>query len=174
MAGQPKKNADLMRLRDEPDLGEQILEAMGGGMTMTAIYDLTGISKAAVLEWVEQDTERAARASRARARAAHALVDESIEIADKLQPVEKVHDDGTVTVVLPSADEVRAAKLRTQVRQWAAERWNRSAYGQKVEVSGQIDVQHLHLQALQRRHRPQVQDVVDVEPKTLEQQLLEL
>ena len=120
----------------------------------------TGLGKSALLDWLESE-ENAERATRARARAASALADETVEIADS------------------SGD----ARMRIGTRQWLAERFDRARFGQtqKVEVSGQVT--HLHLAALQATARKRQQaaipqagepDVLDVEVKTLEQQLQEL
>lgn len=159
MSGNPKRRADLARLRSEPSLGDEAITLLSEGVTMSRICTTLQVSKAALLEWLDEE-ENAERASRARARAADALADEALDIAD----------------------ESRDARLRIQQRNWVAERFNRQRFGQtqKIEVSGNIT--HLHLAALQaRKQQPAAQaieqaqpDVVDVEVKTLEQQLAEL
>lgn len=119
----------------------------------------TELSKAALLEWLDQE-ENAERASRARARAAAALADEGLEIADE------------------SGD----ARLRISQRNWIAERFDRARFGQKVEVEHKGTITHQHLAALQSAARArqaqaiQASDpvVLDVEVKTLEQQLADL
>jgi hypothetical protein len=156
MAGRPKRTLDLARLAGEEDLRELVWTRMEEGATYSAICYETDLGKAALLEWLHAE-ENAPRASRARARAAAALVDEGLEIADQ------------------SGD----AKLRVGQRNWIAERWDRAAFGQKVEVEHKGNITHQHLEALQgaakARRLPQSQaDVLDVEVKTLEQQLADL
>lgn len=135
---------------------------MEEGVGYSRICIETGLGKAALLDWLESD-ENAPRASRARARAASALADETVEIAD-------------------SSGE---AKLRIGTRQWLAERFDRARFGQKVEVEHKGSITHQHLVALQQaaaqRQGKQIAhaqpDVLDVQARpvlTLEQQLAEL
>ena len=159
MSGRPKRTADLARLTAEPELQELVWTRLEEGVGYSKLCYETGLGKAALLDWLESE-ENAERATRARARAASALADETVEIAD-------------------SAGD---ARLRIGTRQWLAERFDRARFGQtqKVEVSGQVT--HLHLAALQataRKRQAAISqadepDVLDVEVKTLEQQLNEL
>lgn len=151
MAGTPKRNNDLLRLRVEPELGEQVLAMMAEGRQFARICEATGLSKAALLEWLEEAPERAEAATRARTRAAHALVDEALQIADEADE--------------ENALAIQKAKLRTQVRQWTAERWNKKDYGAaKAEVN--ISITGMHLEAL--RHRTVDVEAVEVpEPRLL-------
>lgn len=159
MAGRPKRADDLGRLEGSAELRELVWDRLEGGITYSRICMETGLGKAALLEWLDSEAN-AERHALARARCAAALADEALDIAD----------------------EAGDAKLRIGQRNWLAERFNRARYGQKVEhqVSGQVT--HLHLAALQqRRQQAPAQaigvsepDVLDVEAKTLEQQLAEL
>lgn len=151
MAGTPKRNGDIVRLEVEPGLGEQVLAMMAEGQQFTRICGATGLSKTGILAWLDADPERAEMASRARTRAAHSLVDEAIEIADEADE--------------ENPGSIAKAKLRTQVRQWTAERWGRQVYGQaKAEVN--ISLNGLHFDAL--RHRTIEAEVVDVTPARLD------
>lgn len=155
MAGRPKRSADLVRLDVEPELGFRVIEMLGEGKQIARICRETGLGKAGILEWIESDAERAALASRARARAATALVDEAIEIADEADA--------------DHPGELNKAKLRVAVRHWTAERWNRKDYGapnQKAEVT--INLHSMHLDALRTRSSGNGQDVagvIDVTPR---------
>jgi hypothetical protein len=156
MAGRPKRTLDLARLAGEEELRELVWSRLEEGVGYSRLCAETGLGKAALLEWLH-DEANAPRASRARARAAAALVDEGLEIADQ------------------SGD----AKLRVGQRNWIAERWDRQTFGQKVEVEHKGTITHQHLEALQqaakaRRLGHAQADVLDVEAKTLEQQLAEL
>ena len=136
MAGQQKRRVDVMRLRVEPELGETVLAMMAEGKHMARICDVTGLTKNGILAWLDEAPERAELASRARARAAHVLVDEALEIADEADEENPV--------------SIQKAKLRTQVRQWTAERWNKKDYGAaKAEVA--ISITGLHFDALRNR-----------------------
>lgn len=135
MAGNPKRREDLMRLATEHELGALILQRLEEGIQFARICEETGLSKAAITEWLDAP-EQADRASRARARAADELVQQSLAIADEA-------DDS-------SAAAVQKAKLRVSTRHWIAERWGREMYGQKgLEVN--IELGQLHLDALRQR-----------------------
>lgn len=152
MAGTPKRNHDLLRLRVEPELGQQVLAMMAEGKQFARICEATGLSKTALLEWLEEAPERAEAATRARTRAAHALVDEALQIADEADE--------------ENALAIQKAKLRTQVRQWTAERWNKKDYGAaKAEVA--ISITGLHFEALRAR-TVDAQPAEIVEPKAID------
>lgn len=136
MAGRPKMTLDLSRLAVEPELGGQVMDAIAAGEQLVNICLATGLGKAALLKWLEETPERSEAFARARASAAHALATEAIEIADGADEENPV--------------SIQKAKLRTQVRQWTAERWNKRDYGAaKAEVA--ISITGLHFEALRNR-----------------------
>jgi hypothetical protein len=146
-------------LANEPELCELVWLRLEEGVAYSRICMETGICKGALLEWLDQG-ENAERAGRARARAAAALADESLEIADG------------------SGD----AKLRISTRQWIAERFDRARFGQKIEHEVKGNITHQHLVALQDTARArravahQAPEILDVQARelTLEQQLADL
>ena len=149
---------DVMRLQVEPALGETVLAMMAEGKHMARICDATGLSKNGILAWLDETPERAEMASRVRARAAHALVDEALEIADGADE--------------ENALAIQKAKLRTQVRQWTAERWNKRDYGAaKAEVS--VSITGLHFEALRARAVDQ-NDAIDVVSRPTDDELASL
>lgn len=151
MAGTAKKRMDLVRIQTEPGLVDRIIEMAEAGAAVARICEATGLSKTALYKWQETSPEHAELFTRARARAAHALVDEALAIADAADP-----------------EYVQKAKLQVQTRQWTAERWNRKDYGQaKAEVA--ISISGLHIEALKRRHSDGPMDITDVEPKPASQ-----
>ena len=151
MAGTTKKRTDLVRIKADPQLVDTIVHMAEAGKTMSQICYATGLCKTAIYAWQDQTPEHAELFARARARAAHDLVDEALEIADNADP-----------------EEIQKAKLRVQTRQWTAERWNRKDYGQaKAEVA--ISISGLHIEALKRRHSDAPHDVTDVVPKPTSQ-----
>lgn len=158
MAGQTKRRLDVARLQMEPELGQMVLAMLSEGKHMARICDATGLSKNGILAWLDDDPERAELASRARARAAHVLVDEALQIADEADEENPV--------------AIQKAKLRTQVRQWTAERWNKKDYGAaKAEVN--ISLTSLHFDALRRRAMPE-KPAVDVTPRPTDEELASL
>jgi hypothetical protein len=147
MAGTTKKRLDVARLQTEEGLVDLVVSMAESGSPIARICEATGLSKQALYAWQDSSPEHAELFARARARAAHDLVDETLTIADEADP-----------------EETQKAKLRIQARQWAAERWNRKDYGQaKAEVA--ISISGLHIEALKRRHAGDAQDIMDVEPK---------
>lgn len=52
MAGRPKRKQDLLRLQQESDLGEMIMDRLTHGEQLTRICYDTELCKAAILEWI--------------------------------------------------------------------------------------------------------------------------
>lgn len=77
------------------------------------------------------DDEAGARLSRARARAAHILAEETIELSDEA-----------------NEDNHQAKRLQVQARQWITEKWNRAEFGQKAGADLVLNIGTLHLGAL--------------------------
>jgi len=128
MAGQKKKHADLALLDTLPV--EQLATLFEAGMSETRICVQLGVSKKALTEWLDRP-EQEGFLSRVRARAADALVSQTIEIADETD-----------------ISEVNKARLRVQTRQWVAERWNPAAYAQNKMPSVTVNLANLRLDAL--------------------------
>ncbi len=162
MAGRQKQNADLAVLRTDEEVGHTVIEMLGEGKQFARICEATGLSKRAILAWLDEDPERAALASRARTRAAHSLVDEAIQIADEADA--------------DHPGELQKAKLRTQVRHWTAERWARKEYGQQNKAEVTINLHAMHLDALRTRtagNGQDVQGIIDVTPRAATQEELD-
>lgn len=163
MAGRQKQQADLVALQVNPEIGETVLAMLGEGKQMARICEATGLSKRAILWWLDEEPERAALASRARTRAAHSLADEAIEIADEADA--------------DHPGELQKAKLRVQVRHWTAERWGRQVYGApSAQANVTINLGSMHLDALRTRTVGPSGDpsgVIDVVPKQPSQEELD-
>lgn len=71
--------------------------------------------------------------TRARESAAHALVDQAVDIAD-LTPLD--------------ADAIARSRLQISTRQWTASKWNRKAYGDDKTKDAPIHIGNLHLAVL--------------------------
>lgn len=128
MAGNKKKVHDLAVLDTLPI--EQIANMFEAGMSETRICMQLGVSKKALTEWLDRP-EQESFLTRTRARAADALVSQTIEIADETD-----------------ISEVNKARLRVQTRQWVAERWNPAAYAQNKMPSVTVNLANLRLDAL--------------------------
>ena len=123
---------------------ERIVERVASGETLAAIAQELDTSREQLSQYMNSDEQRAAALRSARARAADALVDQTVAIADAATPA-----------------DAQVARLKIDVRQWAASRWNRAEYGQDRGPAVAINIGSLHLDALR-----QVRDVpvIDVTP----------
>lgn len=158
MAGRPKMTQDLAVLEADDGVGQQVLEMLAAGVMLSRICYETKLGKAALLKWLDATPERAEAFARARASAAHTLATEAIEIADEADEENPV--------------AIQKAKLRTQVRQWTAERWNKKDYGAaKAEVN--VSITGLHFEALRAR-TVAPDDVIDVVPRPTDDELASL
>lgn len=148
MAGTPIKRQLVANIAD---IGgpEAIINRVASGETLTAIAAELGTSRELLSQWMNRDEDRAAALREARARAADALVDQTIAIADTASPA-----------------EAQLARLRVDVRQWAARSWNRAAYGTQDKAAVEINIGSLHLDALRHVRENRVIDVTPSESTT--------
>jgi hypothetical protein len=115
-----------------------VWEQLTQGVTVTSLCQGLGVSVDSFNRWVRRGGEaRQAALSRARADAAHTLVDESLAIADETQYAE-------------SNVQVQAAKLRADMRWKVAAAWNKAEYGQQ-QAQVQVNIGDLALDALRKR-----------------------
>lgn len=128
---------------------EAIIDRVASGETLTAIAQELGTSRELLSQWMNRDEERAAALREARARAADALVEQTLSIADTASPA-----------------EAQLARLRVDVRQWAARSWNRAEYGQDKQPAVTINLGSLHLDALRHVRENRVIDVTPSESTT--------
>ena len=121
-----------------------VMDALGSGMTIEALSRSLGFSPSSFYDWVERGGEaRADLVSRARARGAHSLAEETISIADAAD-----------------RDTVQVAKLRSDNRWRLAAKLNPEAYGERqAEIN--INLGDVTLAALRKR---EITDVIDVTP----------
>lgn len=147
MPGTPIKRQLIARI-DQIGGPEAIIERVASGETLTSIAAELGVSREALSGWMNRDEERTIALRSARARAAEALVDQTLQIADAASP-----------------QEAQVARLRIDTRQWIASRWNRAEYGQD-KAAVEINIGSLHLDALRHTVAGPVIDVTPVESTT--------
>lgn len=137
------------------DLGELVCARLREGNTLIVIAKELGITRQTVYKWMSNNPLFANAYAVARAEGAHALIDESMHIADN-----------------PVIDPQRARNMIT-ARQWAAERRNRKEYGASVDVNltERVDIGGALIEARKRIVLPgsnlqQITDaqVIDVSP----------
>lgn len=116
-----------------------ILDALGSGKTISGICEALGFSTSSFYDWVDRGgAARADAVSRARARGAHSLAEETVSIADALVGAE-------------STVEVQVAKLRSDNRWRLAAKMNPDEYGDKQAPLVNIDLGSITLDALRKR-----------------------
>lgn len=104
------------------DVIAELLERTEKGEALTRICeDKRMPGRTTVYDWLESDKAFAERFQRARARGVHALVEDTLHIADE-----------------PSKDAVAAAdkRIRIDTRLRLAGKWLPSVYGEKVALTG--------------------------------------
>lgn len=129
------------------ELGDRVCEAystVSGGLreAFSADPDLPDI--ATVYRWEQEYPEFRDRLDRARARRAHLMAQEAVDIADA--------SDGDTLVKTNKAGEefetpnhewINRSRLRVETRKWLAQMLNQRAYGNKTEQTGSLEVRHV-------------------------------
>jgi hypothetical protein len=122
MAGQPKKQSDIAKIEAVGD--DAVLELLEQGYTTRRLAEHFSVSLGSVSVWLRRRTEAV---SRARARGAHALADQALDLADGA-----------------TVDTERLAKLQIDTRKWLASKWNAMDYGeQRPGLTVNIAAAHL-------------------------------
>ena len=129
MAGRPKRKRDLVALNE---MGEgPVAELLESALPIAEVCRRLGVGKRPLMEWLESDESRRGLLAAARARAAHVLADQALEIADGAEM------------------DVPRDRLRVDTRKWLAARWNQAEYGDRPAAAVQLNFNDLHLAALQ-------------------------
>lgn len=154
MPGQPQKRAIITALEqrtrqefsDEPEAThlDYVELWQASGRTLNDLGEEIGLGPKkgeAISRYLHKvfGNEAATNALRnARARGAHSLVEDTLDIADRA-----------------TEDDIGVARLRVQARQWTAEKWNPAEFGrQGNNVNVQLNLGELHLAALQKYQQP--------------------
>ena len=142
------------------------IESLGGdewffgriinGDSMASIAETVGCSRPFLYQWLNlKRNERRAALAEARRLSADTLVEDGLELLDRLA--------GTHA----TSSEVSLAIARAKYRQWRASRYNRELYGEpRSGVDVNISIGQLHLDALRVRGAMKVlerEDVVEAE-----------
>jgi len=110
---------------------KEILDQIAQGRSIADLARERNVSRAFLSEILNQDLP-ALRA--ARALAASAFAEQSIEIADAAEPA-----------------TAQVARLRIETRQWLAARWGREVYGERSGPSVQLNLAQVHADVIRRR-----------------------
>ena len=156
MAGRPKRRENMQRLANlYPAEAQSIFDDVAAGKPLHVIAAFLDVTRSALTDWLE-DPQRIGTYKRAREKAASALAEQTVEIADR-QALDAQGEP---------VPDVQRDKLRIQTRQWLASRWDRSTYGDQKQADVTVNVNMLHLDAL-RHVNARRNAVVDTAPKCL-------
>lgn len=127
--GRPRK------LQADRALREKILQHIAQGKSIEKACKLEGISDDTFWAEVNRSEEFLGLYKVAKSSAALRFAEEAIEIADESEADTFYDEDGKLVV---NYEHIQRAKLRIDVRKWAASRLAPSLYGdkQQMEVSG--------------------------------------
>lgn len=148
MAGRPVLRA-LNRRIQAAGGDHVVMEMIADGRTMNEIAAEFDSNRRMIYRWLHADEEREKAWNLARRAAAHALVEDGMDILDALARRQLANG----MPVAPESAEVQLAKARAQYRKWLASVRDRDSYGsdQGPAVNVNISAGELHLDALRRK-----------------------
>ena len=135
MPGQPVFAALEQRLAKA---GDEVIHLIADGRTMREVAAHFGSSRTQLYRWIAADEDRKAALARARRYGAASHVDDALA--------------GLDAATTPA--EAQIARERAAMRKWMAERWDRETWGQQEKTGVTLNVNMLHLSALQRLAPP--------------------
>lgn len=142
MAGRPVLRNQIAHIESlGPEGEEHILAMLAGGDTVKKVAVYLGFpptSLASLYKWRDATPERKAAWQQAIAYRAQSLAEESIDIADEANE---------------NPDAIRKAELRVKARQWLAGVSDRTNYGKDAAAKLTINVQNMHLTAVESVNR---------------------
>jgi len=110
------------------DIANEIVHRLSIGETMLDICALPGMpKKTSVYTWITQNPSFSDAVSRARNHSADRLAEQVLEIAD-------AEETGA------SHEAIGQARLKIQARQWLASKYKPQSYGDKLDVSGEVQI----------------------------------
>jgi hypothetical protein len=128
-----------------PEIADTILERIASGETLRQLCRSEGMpAESTVRLWVLDDRDGfSARYARARDMQLESWGDETIEISDDGSNDWMLREgkDGETSWVL-NGEHVQRSKLRTESRKWIMSRLKPERYGDKLELSGKLDLTH--------------------------------
>lgn len=138
---------------------ERVIEGIYRGRSLQSLVedDYRLISYEDFLRWIKRDPMRHERFKEAQEMRTEFMVGEILEIADGVNSIDSA-----------APETVNRDKVRIDTRKWLMSAHNRKRYGEvkQVEVAGSISITEALNQAKQRVIDA---EVIDVEPKQLEQ-----
>ena len=142
MAGRPKRRA-LIKTIEEHGGVDAIIQAVEDGASLAGIAKHLGVTRPMLSTWLNRSPETKERLATARETSAHALADESLDVA-------RTTDE----------TNARANAVIIKALQWNASKRDRHTYGDQPQAVVQVNVNTMHLDALRKVNSDRPQHVV--------------
>lgn len=147
--GQPKLRA-LAAAIEEAGGDDVIFDQVADGTYLTRIAEEWDVSSQLLRKWVRLDPERERRYEAAKRASADALVEDAGSVLDRASVASSAH--------------VQKAKSQAEFKRWLASKRDRQQYGDDAaQVSVNLNLGELHLDALRQRARVVEIPATDVE-----------
>lgn len=133
------------------EVADIICARLAAGESLRAICaDPDMPSTSMVFRWLQAREDFRERYAHAREHQSEALLEEIFEIADDARNdwMERQRQDGSTETVL-NTEHVQRSKLRIETRKWAMAKLAPKRYGDKLELSGKLQVENLTDEELQ-------------------------
>lgn len=124
------------------EIADAICARLAGGESLrTVCKDDDMPSTVTAFAWMRKHPEFLNQYARAKEEAADALVEEMLDIADDGTNdwMEKHDADGACIGYQLNGEHVQRSKVRIDARKWIAAKLKPKKYGEKVDISGQVN-----------------------------------
>lgn len=122
-----------------PEMGDRICAELANGTSIRKICKLDWApSRRTIYNWLREQPDFREQYALAQLDGAHAWADEAVEIADDGSNDWMENNDPDNPGWKFNGEHVQRSKLRVETRKWYAARMNPKAYGERVEISGEI------------------------------------
>lgn len=121
-------------------VADRILEQIADGISLRSICAQDDMpNRATVFRWLAANNEFRDQYTRAREAQADTLFDEILDIADNAANdwMERDGEDDRGWTI--NGDHIQRSKLRIEARKWMAGKLRPKKYGDKLELSGDVD-----------------------------------
>lgn len=121
-------------------IADRILEQIADGISLRSICAQDDMpNRATVFRWLAANNEFRDQYTRAREAQADTLFDEILDIADNASNdwMERNGEDDRGWTA--NGDHIQRSKLRIEARKWMAGKLRPKKYGDKLELSGDVD-----------------------------------
>lgn len=138
------------------EAAEIVLFELSHGKSLRKAAEAAGVSHSHVLDWCEAVPEFRDQYMRTRARAYEMLADEIIEISDEVEITTKM--EGEDVRIGLDATAVARNRLRVDTRKWMLAKMLPKKYGDKVDLTGSLDLNAKVERVIRKVVDPKVND----------------